>query len=232
MQQLFCNEGLREFQWRGSGTIRSSMTPILYLHGFASSPASRKAQIFQQRFHAAGLDLQVPNLAGDGFPNLTITGQLAVIERAAGGRAVSLIGSSMGGYLAALYAARHPEVRRLVLLAPAFGFARLWAESLGADRVAAWKRDGSMPVMNYADGAEAPLGWQLMEDAERYEEQPAVLQPTLIYHGVHDAVVPVQLSRAFARTRTCVDLREMDSDHELMNVVDELWTGAQEFLAG
>ena len=208
------------------------MTPILYLHGFASSPASKKARIFEERFRAAGLDLEVPNLSQDDFRNLTISGQLNVIERAAAGRAISLIGSSMGGYLAALYAARHPEVDRLVMLAPAFGFARLWAESLGAETVAAWKRNGSMPVMNYATGAEEPLGWQLMEDASRYEDEPAVLQPSVIYHGVHDTVVPVQVSRAFARSRTSVDLREVDSDHELMNVVDEIWAGAREFLAG
>ncbi len=207
------------------------MTPILYLHGFASSPASKKACIFQQRFRAAGLDLQVPNLAEDGFRHLTISGQLGVIERAARGRAVSLIGSSMGGYLAALYAARHPEVEKLVLLAPAFGFARLWAESLGAEQVAAWKRDGSMPVMNYSEGCETPLDWQLMEDAQRFEEEPAILQPCLIYHGVNDTVVPVKVSRSFARTRTCVELREVDSDHELMNVVDEMWLGSREFLA-
>lgn len=208
------------------------MTPILYLHGFASSPASRKARIFQDRFRAAGLDVQVPNLAGEGFRHLTISGQLSVIEQAAGGRAVSLAGSSMGGYLAALYAARHPEVDRLVLLAPAFGFARIWAESLGAEQVATWRQNGSMPVMNYATGSEEPLDWQLMEDAARYEEEPAILQPCLIYHGVNDTVVPVQVSRAFARTRTCVELREVDSDHELMNVVDELCSEAERFLAG
>jgi len=208
------------------------MTPILYLHGFASSPASRKAGIFQGRFRAAGLDIQVPNLAAEGFCNLTLSGQLSVIERAAAGRPVSLIGSSMGGYLAALYAARHPEVERLALLAPAFGFARLWAESLGTAQLEAWHRDGSMPVMNYATGGEEPLNWQLMEDAARYEEEPAVLQPCLIFHGVHDAVVPVHVSRAFARTRTGVDLREVDSDHELMNVVDTVCAGALEFLTG
>lgn len=208
------------------------MTPILYLHGFASSPASRKARIFQDRFRAAGWDIEVPNLAENGFHDLTLTGQLDVIGRAAAGRRVSLIGSSMGGYLAALYAARHPEVERLVLLAPAFGFARLWTESLGAERVAAWQRDGSMPVMNYAEDGEAPLGWQLMQDARRYEEMPAIVQPCLIYHGVNDTVVPVSVSREFARTRPNVELRERDSDHELTNVVDELWMGAHAFLAG
>jgi len=75
-----------------------------------------------------------------------------------------------------------------------------------------------------------PLGWQLMEDARRYEDEPAVLQPTLIYHGVHDDVVPVQLSRQYARSRTSAELREVDSGHELLNVVDEMWTGISAFL--
>lgn len=208
------------------------MTPILYLHGFASSPNAKKAKIFADRFQAAGLRLQVPDLNAGDFLNLTLTSQLRIVEEAAAGRPVSLIGSSMGGYIAALYAARHPEVEKLVLLAPAFGFARLWAESLGAEQVAAWERSGALEVMDYAAGRPAEVRWGLMEDARAYEEEPVVLQPTLIYHGVHDTVVPVHISRSFARTRTSAELREVDSDHELLNVVDEVWEGTHRFLLG
>lgn len=206
------------------------MNPILYLHGFASSPSSRKARLFHERFAARGIELLVPDLAEGGFRNLTISGQIAVIERAAQGRPVSIIGSSMGGYLAALYAARHAEVEKVVLLAPAFGFGRLWSAKLGVAAVEAWRRTGVTQVMNYAEDSPAELGWQLMEDALRYEDEPAVTQPCLIYHGVHDDVVPVSVSRAFARTRTCAELREVDSDHELANVVDEIWAGMVLFL--
>ena len=208
------------------------MTPIIYLHGFASSPNSKKAKIFADRFQSAGIPLQAPDLNAGDFLNLTLTSQLRIVEQAAGGRPVSLIGSSMGGYLAALYAARHPEVEKVVLLAPAFGFAWLWAESLGTEQVAAWERTGVLEVMDYAAGRPAAVSWGLMEDSRRYEEEPVVLQPTLIYHGVHDAVVPVQVSRNFARTRTSAELREMDSDHELLNVVDEIWEGTHSFLLG
>ena len=90
------------------------MNRILYLHGFASGPGSSKARFFRQRLEAAGGRVEIPDLAAGDFEHLTLTGQLAVIERAAGGEAVSLIGSSMGGYLAALYAQRHPETVRVV----------------------------------------------------------------------------------------------------------------------
>ena len=100
------------------------MNRILYLHGFASSPASSKARFFAARLRAAGARVEIPDLAAGDFEHLTITGQLRVIEQAAAGEPVALMGSSLGGYLASLYAARHPEVSRVILLAPAFQFAR------------------------------------------------------------------------------------------------------------
>src|SRR4051812_186763 len=109
------------------------MNRIIYLHGFASSPASGKARYFAQLLRDAGAAVEIPVLDEGDFEHLTLSGQLGVIERAAPGEPVSLIGSSMGGYLAALYAERHPEVSRLVLLAPAFRFAYRWQERMGAE---------------------------------------------------------------------------------------------------
>lgn len=207
------------------------MAPALvYLHGFASGPNSKKARIFAERFAAQGLSLAIPALDGGDFTNLTITGQLAVIDATVRGRPCALIGSSLGGYLAALYAARHDEVQRLVLLAPAFGFARRWASSLGAEALDDWQRTGVRRVPHYGLGGEAELSWRLMEDAALYEEEPAVRQPVLIFHGVRDDVVPVEASRRFAAGRANVELREMDSDHELLDVVENLVSGARAFL--
>src|SRR5437764_6266444 len=120
----------------------SEMTRLLYLHGFASSPASKKAQFFRERFARFGIELEIPDLAGGNFEHLTISGQMAVVEAIAQGGAISLIGSSLGGYLAALYAAHHPQVEKLVIMAPAFCFARSYADSIGPDRLEAWKRTG------------------------------------------------------------------------------------------
>src|SRR5215831_9582172 len=115
---------------------------ILYLHGFASGDSSSKARFFRESLERAGAAVVVPDLAQGDFEHLTITGQLGVVDEIVGSQPAALIGSSMGGYLAALYAARHTAITRLVLLAPAFGFARRWPERLGAGAVESWRRSG------------------------------------------------------------------------------------------
>src|SRR5260370_10332060 len=129
---------------------------------------------------------------GDGdVERLTITGQLRVIERVASGGAVWLMGSSLGGYLAALYAVRHPEqVHKLVLMAPAFGFGRGWERMLGPTRMESWRQAGFMPVFHYGAGREQRLAYQLIEDAQAYETFPDFHQPALIFHGVEYPAMP------------------------------------------
>ncbi len=206
------------------------MRRILYLHGFASSPASRKGQELARRFLDEGVHLEIPDLSEGAFRALTITRQLKAVERAASGNPVSLIGSSLGGYLAALYAARHLEAARLVLMAPAFDFARRWTELLGQQAISAWRKDGSRRFFHYATGHEEPLDFGFIEDAMGYEPYPVVSQPTLVLHGRNDDVVPVNLAREFAARNQAADLRIYDSDHQLLDVVDKLWREAKVFL--
>ncbi|MBZ5727791.1 MAG: alpha/beta fold hydrolase [Acidobacteriia bacterium] len=205
------------------------MTRVLYLHGFASGPSSTKARYFRERLEAAGARVEVPDLAGD-FEHLTITGQLAVVEDALAGAPAALLGSSMGGYVAALYAARHPEVPRVVLMAPAFGFARRWAEHLGADQVARWRRTGTMEVFHYGQQRHVNLGYQLLADAGRYEDYPDVRQSALIFHGAHDDVVPARYSQEFAATHPGTRLEILDSGHELLDMLDVMAPKVLEFL--
>ncbi len=205
--------------------------PVLYLHGFASGPGSSKAGYFRRYLEAAGLEVEIPDLAAGDFEHLTLTGQLAVIEGAAGGRVVSLIGSSMGGYLAALFAARHAErVERVVLMAPAFGFARRWREHLGEEAVRQWRETGIMEVFHYGQNRPVNLGYQLLEDAGPYEDYPDFRQPGLIFHGSRDDVVPARYSEEFARGRAHVRLEILDSGHELTDMLDYMAPKVLEFL--
>ena len=201
---------------------------IIYLHGFASGPQSSKAQFFRQRFEQLGVEMQIPDLSEGDFEHLTLGGQLRVVERVCAGDEVHLMGSSMGGYLAALYAARHPEVRKLVLLAPAFGFARRWRSMLGEAKVEEWRRSGSLPLYHYGDKRERSVGYELLEEAEQYEDYPVVHQPALIFHGRSDDVVPCEYSEEFAARNPQTTLRVMDSGHELLNVLEDMWAEIQE----
>jgi uncharacterized protein len=205
---------------------------IVYLHGFASGPTSKKAQFFRGRFAQLGIGLDIPDLADGHFERLTITGQLGVIERASRGEPVTLIGSSMGGYLAALFAARHAEVEKIVLMAPAFCFSARWPQTLGDATMEEWRRRGVLEVIHYSQGRTAELGYQLIEDARQYEDYPQVRQPALIFHGKNDTVVPADLSVQFASRHPRAQLHLMESDHELLNVLDDMWMETEKFLFG
>jgi len=190
---------------------------LIYLHGFASGPQSSKAQFFRQRWP----QLEVPDLTEGDFEHSTLSQQLRLLDRLVGGDQVTLIGSSMGGYLAALFAARHPDrVARLVLMAPAFGLARRWTGMLGEAVMSDWQQQGWRPVHHYGEEREARISYDLVADGMQYEEFPDVRQPTLIFHGRRDESVDYRLSVEFARTRPNVELVLLDSDHQLLDKLE------------
>lgn len=202
---------------------------FIYLHGFASGPLSRKAQAFRSGLATERNQLEIPDLAQGDFEHLTISGQLRVMEDLLQGEPCRLVGSSMGGYLAALYAAAHPEVEGLVLLAPAFGFAARWQE-MQAPSIKRWKETNWLEVYHYGEKAIRRLHYGLLEDAARFPGFPDFRQSALIFHGVNDTVVPVDYSRRFAATHPNAELRELESDHELLDVLDMITTEGTAFL--
>jgi pimeloyl-ACP methyl ester carboxylesterase len=204
---------------------QSKGDPVLYLHGFASGPGSTKARFFHNRIP----NLEIPDLAQGDFERLTISGQFGVIEHAASGRPSILIGSSLGGYLAALYASRHAEVTKLILLAPAFGFARRWARSASTED---WRRNGFIEVFHYGDGRMRRLNYSFLEDALRYEDFPDFKQPALIFHGTRDDVVPPEASAQFAASHANTHVTMLDSDHQLTDALDAIWRETEPFLLG
>ncbi len=208
----------------------SACRRVIYLHGFASSPQSRKAQFFAGKLRLEGCTVEIPDLAAGNFSHLTISGQLRIVDALLkDGRAI-LMGSSLGGYLAALSAASHPEVEKVILLAPAFGFYDLWREEMGEEKLRAWRENGAIPVFHYGQGEDMPLAFDLMEDAAGYEGFPDFGQAGLIFHGVDDSVVPIAQSRHYAAARPNIHLLEFRSGHELTDVLDDMWLAAREFL--
>jgi pimeloyl-ACP methyl ester carboxylesterase len=88
---------------------------LYYIHGYQSSPTSTKGTLFKKTLHA------IPIRYRDGNPeDLVITDCLKRIsETIQNDDNVVLIGSSLGGFLAASTALSHPNVKRLILLNPA-----------------------------------------------------------------------------------------------------------------
>jgi pimeloyl-ACP methyl ester carboxylesterase len=197
---------------------------FVYIHGFASSPQSRKAAQFRSALASRGIQTEIPTIDQGDFEHLTISGQLKVLESTIDGEPVCLVGSSMGGYLAALYASNHPKVAKLVLLAPAFGFAERWDRKIGQQKPADFE------VFHYGDKCLRRVHYGLIEDTLRFPAAPDFVQPALIFHGLHDDVVPIECSREFAASHANARLVELDSDHELLDVLDGIVGAAVPFL--
>lgn len=208
---------------------------IFYLHGFASSPASTKVKYFADRLREHGIALHCPDFNAPSFRTMTITRMLGQLEAemANGGDApATLVGSSLGGALAILAAARLPaRVERLVLLAPAVMFAKPGHHLLPVERVEEWRRRGSLPFFHYADHEDRELDYAFYEDSLRYDPFDAkVSQPTLIFQGLRDASVDYRTVEQFARTRPNVTLSLLEDDHQLIASLPRMWNDVQPFL--
>ncbi len=204
----------------------------IYLHGFASSPNSAKAREINSFFGDLHIDIKIPDLNNGDFSHLTITRQLKQVEKEfpSDETPVTLIGSSLGGLTAAFLAQNYMQVQRLVLLAPAFGFLSHWTHALGEEKLTRWQQDKYMMVYHYGSLCELPLHYDFMKDAALYQEEKLRRPlPTLILHGINDEVIPIQASRDFAQQRSWVELVELDSDHALFNVVDEIFLAISRF---
>ncbi|HTP53188.1 MAG TPA: YqiA/YcfP family alpha/beta fold hydrolase [Anaeromyxobacteraceae bacterium] len=207
---------------------------ILYLHGFASGPNSHKATAFRDRFRELGVEVHCPDLTPgpDGFELSTPSSMLAIAEAALGARTGphALIGSSLGGYLAALAAARNPSVARLFLLAPAFRLYERWSARLGRSELERWRARGSREVFHHASNRERRIGWAFFEDAARLPPFPAVTVPSLAIAGVRDEMVALADVEAFVERTPGARLLKVDDAHELAQSIDLSFREAREFL--
>ena len=215
-------------------TPATGRTPVLYLHGFASSPDSTKARYFRERLGAHEVALTAPDFNEPDFTTLTMSRMLEQLARTIDGVGgpVTLMGSSLGGALAVLAAGRLGKaVERLVLLAPAVMFAKPGHSLLPPERIAEWERRGALPFFHYAYNEERPLNFEFYRDAAQHDAFDVMFgQPTLIFQGLRDTVVDVGSVEAFARPRPNITLSLLDDDHQLAGSLPAMWAAVEGFL--
>jgi pimeloyl-ACP methyl ester carboxylesterase len=205
-------------------TDASQKRRYAYLHGFASSPAALKGVALASRFAGVGVTLERPDLNAPSFACLSHAAMLKRVDELAGTDPTPfcLIGSSLGGWLAARWAELHPtRVARLLLLCPGFGLAERWPEIFGPRAMAAWEQTGSLLVPD-ASGRLVGLHWAFMEEARRVPPAPVPSCPGIIVHGTRDDIVPIDSSRAYVETNSSFRLVEVDDDHGLATSVDRI----------
>ncbi len=209
---------------------------VIYLHGFASSPASGKAEQFRTALEARGVGYTCPDLNQPAFETLTTSRMLAQVREIVAGvpeGPVALVGSSLGAFVAVLAANADTTGRidRLVLMAPALDFGGNRLTHLGPHSVEDWKRAGSLTVFHYADERERQIGYALYEDAGQYDALTLpTTRPTLVFQGTEDDVVNPNMVKAWAVDRPLVDLRLLKDGHQLSTSIQTILTESLTFL--
>ncbi|MDJ1183957.1 YqiA/YcfP family alpha/beta fold hydrolase [Roseofilum casamattae] len=204
----------------------------IYLHGFASSPASFKAREIARYFRDRNLTLHIPDLNQGDFSHLTLTRQLQQVGQQieATSDPVYLIGSSLGGLTAAWLAEQYSQIERLVLLAPAFDFYPYWLSVLTHAERSQWQQEGYRSIYHYGERRSLPLHYNFITDLLQYSRTGLTRTiPTLIVHGKQDETIPIQGSRDYAKVRSLVQLIELESDHGLGNCLPEICTAIDSF---
>jgi hypothetical protein len=205
---------------------------VLYLHGFASGPTSRKAAAFSEHYGKRGITVERLDLRVPSFEHLRLSAMIDHVRAAIKGPAI-VIGSSLGGLTAARVAERDDRVQAAVLLAPAFQIVQRWRAQLeAAGEWADWKRTGWREVYDYSTQGSAKIDWGFIEDAEQVDVGlPDLKQPTLVLHGTADQTVPIATSRELVKTHPKAKLVEVPDGHELGNTIPTLLAESDRFLA-
>jgi pimeloyl-ACP methyl ester carboxylesterase len=207
---------------------------VIFLHGFASSSLSNKATYLGERLRAKGIEFHAPDLNLPDFSTLTVTRMLeqthALIETSK--TPVTLIGSSLGAFVAVNAAVKWPDrVGRLVLLAPALDFGDDGLKGPGGADLAGWKAAGYLPVFHFAYGRMLRVHYELYEDARRYDAMHADLTlPILVFQGRRDTAVDPATVEAWSRRRPNVEFHMLDDDHQLAASLSYIWDATSRFL--
>lgn len=217
---------------------------VVWLHGLQSDQAGEKAAYFRERTLAAGrafasFDFRGHGKSGGALRDMTPTGLLedaesVLLPLGSEYRRVLLIGSSMGGWVAAWQAVRRPgTVAGMVLIAPALRFPGTIADHVGPEAAERWRREGAITHDN--GFGPATLSWALVEDGRRYPFEDLVARhatPTLILHGMKDGSCDWRVSADFAaraKEPRVEVLLFADGDHRLADRKERLADAAEAF---
>lgn len=206
---------------------------ILFITGFLSKRWGNKSKALAQWCQERSWGFCCYDVRGFGdsegqFTDYTLSDWIAdartVLKSIETGPPVTIVGNSLGSWIAWLVAQEFSAVEELILIAPAFNMMGERAKIISKDRLHDWHTAGWMPWDDDPLHRDWPLSWKWVEESERYWAKTFDnLRPvkTTILHGEQDMVISPGGSRRFTDELLCrdpnfpLDLRLIPGDHRL-----------------
>jgi predicted esterase YcpF (UPF0227 family) len=160
--------------------------PVLYFHGFASSPGSAKVGLLRERLEPEGFRFTVPDMNVPSFEKLDWEAMVGHAVREGERIAPRLIVGSSLGSLLTLEVVRHGIHAPIVMIAPALGVAQRWSERI--------PEEDPVRVYNHAVDREVPIHRRFFEQMAELEidrDPPPV--PVTALMGTRDESIPFEL---------------------------------------
>lgn len=181
----------------------------VYLHGFLSSPLSKKAQQLRQYFDAQGMSQQLLVPCLDFEPSIAIQQARAAVEKLQqqkGIKQVFLMGSSLGGYYAS-YLAQDMGIKA-VLINPAVKPYELFDRYLG-------------PNEHFYDGKTYILQMKHIEQLKALGIEE-IIQPKTLFLLLQTADETLDYRQACSKYLYCPSWIEAGGDHSFSGFMDRL----------
>jgi pimeloyl-ACP methyl ester carboxylesterase len=206
---------------------------ILFITGFLSKRWGNKSKALAQWCEEKGWGFCCYDVRGFGdsdgqFTDYTLSDWMADARAVLGliknGPPITIVGNSLGGWIAWLMAQEYSAVEKLALIAPAFNMMGVRAKSIDPERQHDWHTTGWMPWDDDPLHKDWPLSWKWVEESEAYWKTSFDrLRPvkTTIIHGLQDTVILPNGSREFVELLLArdpvypVELDLVPGDHRL-----------------
>ena len=174
---------------------------ILFITDFLSKRWGNKSKALAQWCEEKGWGFCCYDVRGFGdsdgqFTDYTLSDWMADARAVLGliknGPPITIVGNSLGGWIAWLMAQEYPAVEKLVLIAPAFNMMGVRAKSIDPKRQHDWHTTGWKSWDDEPAHKDWPLSWKWVEESEAYWKTSFDrLRPvkTTILHGLQDTVI-------------------------------------------
>ncbi len=179
---------------------------VVLCHGFLSNKDSKTNRRVTELLMTKGISTFCFDWFGMGnsegkFADLTVgicceeLKQALAHVRAQGYSRIGLVGSSYGGLIATLVASCDSSLAALGLKCPVPDFPEMLRLEFGEEAMDRWQSTGKIPDVTGRDGKSIELRYAFYEDCltyNAYEAAQTIQTPTLIVHGDHDELVPLE----------------------------------------